>query len=159
VTEHFFTTWDGARLFFRAWLPGRPASKALVLFHRGHEHSGRFHDTVERLNLPEFAIFAWDTRGHGRSPGDRGWAESFACLTRDADCFVRHISREHGIPVDNFTVLAHSIGAVLAAAWVHDYAPPIRAMALASPAFRVKLYVARSVFPAPSACFSEKGVR
>ena len=28
-----------------------------------------------------------------------------------------------------------------AAAWVHDYAPPIRAMILAVPAFRVKLYV------------------
>src|SRR5262249_47237978 len=27
------------------------------------------------------------------------------------------------------------------AAWAHDYAPPIRAMVLASPAFRVKLYV------------------
>jgi alpha-beta hydrolase superfamily lysophospholipase len=141
VTEHFFTTWDGVRLFFRAWLPERPASKALVLFHRGHEHSGRFEEIVQRLDLPDFAIFAWDARGHGRSPGDRGWAQSFACLIRDADCFVKHVSREYGIPLNNFAVLAHSIGAVLAAAWVHDYAPPIRAMALASPAFRVKLYV------------------
>ncbi|TIQ39830.1 MAG: alpha/beta hydrolase, partial [Mesorhizobium sp.] len=29
----------------------------------------------------------------------------------------------------------------LAAAWVHDYAPKLRAMVLASPAFSVKLYV------------------
>ena len=38
-------------------------------------------------------------------------------------------------------VLAHSVGAVSVAAWVHDYAPPIRAMILATPAFRVRLYV------------------
>jgi hypothetical protein len=38
-------------------------------------------------------------------------------------------------------VIAQSVGAVLAAAWVHDYAPPIRALVLASPAFSVKLYV------------------
>ena len=38
-------------------------------------------------------------------------------------------------------VLAHSVGAVIAAAWVHDYAPPIRGLILAAPAFRVKLYV------------------
>jgi hypothetical protein len=38
-------------------------------------------------------------------------------------------------------VLAQSVGAVLAATWVHDYAPPIRALVLASPAFKVKLYV------------------
>jgi SAM-dependent methyltransferase len=33
------------------------------------------------------------------------------------------------------------VGAVTAAAWVHDYAPPIRGLILAVPAFRVKLYV------------------
>ena len=38
-------------------------------------------------------------------------------------------------------VLAHSLAAVSVAAWVHDYAPPIRAMILATAAFHVKLYV------------------
>ncbi|WP_350649985.1 alpha/beta hydrolase, partial [Pseudomonas sp. HY13-MNA-CIBAN-0226] len=33
------------------------------------------------------------------------------------------------------------VGAVIAATWVHDYAPKIRALVLASPAFKVKLYV------------------
>jgi esterase/lipase len=38
-------------------------------------------------------------------------------------------------------VIAQSVGAVLAATWAHDYAPGIRALVLASPAFKVKLYV------------------
>ena len=38
-------------------------------------------------------------------------------------------------------VIAQSVGAVLVAAWAHDYAPKIRCMVLASPAFKVKLYV------------------
>ena len=38
-------------------------------------------------------------------------------------------------------LLAQSVGAVLIATWVHDYAPKIRCMVLASPAFKVKLYV------------------
>jgi alpha-beta hydrolase superfamily lysophospholipase len=140
MTGHFFTTWDGARLFYRCWLPTEPASKAIVLFHRGHEHSGRFEELARHL-ASEFAVFAYDARGHGRSPGDRGWAPSFACLVRDADTFVRHVSAAYGIPVGNMAVLAHSIGAVVAATWVHDYGPPVRAMVLASPAFRVKMYV------------------
>lgn len=37
--------------------------------------------------------------------------------------------------------MAQSVGAVLAATWVHDYAPPLRALCLASPAFDIKLYV------------------
>ena len=41
--------------------------------------------------------------------------------------------------------MAHSVGAVIAAAWLHDYAPPVRGMILATPAFRVKLYVPGAV--------------
>ncbi|HEY2018705.1 MAG TPA: bifunctional alpha/beta hydrolase/class I SAM-dependent methyltransferase [Bryobacteraceae bacterium] len=146
MTEQFFTTWDGTRLFYRVWQPAAPAAqphqqKALLLFHRGHEHSGRFEEVARRLGSPDFAVFAYDARGHGRSPGDRGWAESFASLVRDADCFLRHIGSKYGILPENTAVVAHSIGAVLAATWLHDYAPPIRALVLASPAFRVKLYV------------------
>src|SRR4030095_17176883 len=38
-------------------------------------------------------------------------------------------------------VLAHSLVAVTVTAWVHDYAPPRRAMILATAAFHGKLYV------------------
>src|SRR5207302_6588364 len=55
--------------------------------------------------------------------------------------WVRHLSATHGIAPSDTVVLAHSLGAVIATAWVHDYAPPIRGLILATPAFRVKLYV------------------
>lgn len=141
LTERFFTTWDGTNLFYRAWRPSRSSDRALVLFHRGHEHSGRFQELVERLDLEDFWIFAWDQRGHGRSPGERGWAESLSAVLKDADGFVRHLSREYSIPIYNMTALGYSVGSVLVAAWVHDYAPPLRAMVLGTPAFRVKLYI------------------
>ena len=38
-------------------------------------------------------------------------------------------------------ILAQSVGSVIVAAWVHDYAPKIRCMVLVAPAFKVKLYV------------------
>ena len=72
ASEHTFALPEGTELFYRAWLPAQPADKALVLFHRGHEHSGRLQDVVEQLKLDNVACFAWDARGHGRSPGERG---------------------------------------------------------------------------------------
>src|SRR5215510_13986721 len=140
-TEHSFRSWDGSALFYRQWPAQQSSRSALVLLHRGHEHSGRLHDLVEQLNLPDCAIFAWDARGHGRSPGGRGDAPSFGALVRDLDCFARHIAAAHGIPAARMAVVASSLGAVIATAWVHDYAPPLRALVLAAPAFRVKLYV------------------
>src|SRR5215475_2741241 len=141
VTERPFLSWDGAELFYRSWVPNKATDKALLLFHRGHEHSGRWQETVDSLDLDDIAIFAWDARGHGRSAGDRGAAKSLHDVIKDVDAFARHVSEKFGIPVENMIVLAHSLAAVTVAAWVHDYAPPIRAMILATAAFRVKLYV------------------
>lgn len=144
-SEHTLTLWDGVKLFYRAFLPKTPTTKALVLFHRGHEHSERWQETVAALDLDDVAVFAWDQRGHGQSPGERGAAPSLACVIQDAEEFVRHLVAAHQIAIEDTIVLAHSVGAVIAAAWVHDYAPPVRGMILATPAFRVKLYVPLAV--------------
>jgi alpha-beta hydrolase superfamily lysophospholipase/SAM-dependent methyltransferase len=136
---------DGTELFYRAWLPDARPRAALVLLHRGHEHSGRFADLVQALGLTDTAVFAWDARGHGRSPGDRGYAPSFARIVRDLDEFVRHVCRTHGLAIEDVVALGHSVGAVAVAAWVHDHAPRVRAMVLVTPALRVRLYVPLAV--------------
>jgi len=143
--EKQFTTHDGTELFYRHWPATQPTevagNKAIVLFHRGHEHSGRLQHVVDELDLPGFACFAWDARGHGRSPGPRGDSPSFAASVKDMDGFIRHVSATYGIPMQNIVVLAQSVGAVLASTWAHDYAPQVRGMVLVAPAFKVKLYV------------------
>lgn len=144
-SEHLFKTWDDSELFYRSWAGSGQPRRALVLFHRGHEHSARWQEFVDSLGIEDLAIFAWDARGHGQSPGPRGSAESLSAVVKDVDAFVRHISATHAIPMEEIIVLAHSVGAVSVAAWVHDYAPKIRAMILATPAFRVKLYVPLAV--------------
>src|SRR6266480_1603503 len=141
AAERTFTSWDGAELFYRSWIPNKATDKALLLFHRGHEHSGRWQETVDSLDLDDIAIFAWDARGHGRSAGDRGAAKSLHDVIKDVDAFARHVSEKFGIPIENMIVLAHSLAAVAVTAWVHDYAPPIRAMILATAAFHVKPYI------------------
>ncbi len=142
MREASFTSHDGTALFYRTW-PARtgPARGAIVLLHRGHEHGGRMAHLVDELGLDDFAFYAWDARGHGRSPGQRGHAPSFAHIVRDLDSFIRHVNEAEGVPMDRIAVVAQSVGAVVAATWVHDYAPDIRALVLASPAFDVKLYV------------------
>ena len=140
--ENTFEAVDGSQIFYRRWpATGSSGDRALILLHRGHEHSGRLQYLADELDLPEYSIFAWDARGHGRSPGKRGHAPSVGTLVKDLDAFARHIALQYGIPAENLAVIGQSIGSVLAAAWAHDYAPRIRALVLAAPAFRIKLYV------------------
>jgi len=141
ATEKTFTSWDGAELFYRSWIPNKATGKALLLFHRGHEHSGRWQEIVDSLGLDDLAILAWDARGHGNSPGDRGAAKALRDVIKDVDVFMRHVSETFSIPIENMIVLAHSLAVVTVTAWIHDYAPPIRAMILATAAFHVKLYI------------------
>jgi alpha-beta hydrolase superfamily lysophospholipase len=142
VEERSFVTFDGLELFYRHW-PSAAADRrgAVILLHRGHEHSGRVTHLADELDLPDFDVFAWDARGHGRSPGERGYAPSFATLIRDLQAFCDHIAVGHGIAPENVAVVGQSVGAVVAAAWAHDYAPQIRCMVLASPAFSIRLYI------------------
>src|SRR5213592_2822089 len=72
VEERYFTTSDGIHLFYRYWPAiNGPTAGAVGLFHRGHEHSGRLAHVVDELDLPGFAMFAWDAYGHGRYTEER----------------------------------------------------------------------------------------
>jgi len=142
--ERSFSAPDGTSLFYRYWPAandGPHEPRAVILLHRGHEHSGRMQHIVDELNMPGYCMFAWDARGHGRSPLKPDDRPALGTFVKDLDTFARHVSSVYGIEMENIAIVAQSVGSVLAATWVHDYAPLIRCMVLAAPAFQVKLYV------------------
>ncbi len=141
MEEHYFAAQDGVRLFFRYWPASGHRKGAILLLHRGHEHSGRVAHLADELNLPDYAIFALDARAHGRSGGEQGAKTTMSSFVQDLDDFVRFLGVSFDTGDEDLAIVAQSIGAVIAAAWVHDYAPGLRCLVLASPAFRVKLYV------------------
>lgn len=138
--ENTFKSFDDQKIFYRHWEATQPAAqRAIVLLHRGHEHSARVAHVVEEMNMPDTPFFAWDARGCGRTEGTRGYAPSFMTLVYDLEGFVKHIHQTYQIPIENIIVIAQSVGAVTASTWVHDFAPKIRALILAAPAFSVDL--------------------
>ena len=133
---------DGTELFFRHAVPAHGAPKGgVVLLHRGHEHGGRAMHVAEESGLDAFAFYAPDQRGHGRSRGARGDAPDVATLAADLERLVRHIEEVDGIAAHDIAVVGQSFGALVAATWVHDYAPRLRALVLAAPAFDIDLRV------------------
>jgi alpha-beta hydrolase superfamily lysophospholipase/SAM-dependent methyltransferase len=142
--ESGFSCRDGTRLFYRYWSPQLTTDRsprALIYLHRGHEHSGRVQRLLEALSEPQDWAFAWDARGHGYSPGERGDAPDFKTLVCDFDAFVAHICCTFQITHAQIALVANSVGAVIAATWLHDYAPRIRGVVMAAAAFEINLYV------------------
>ena len=147
--ESCYNAYDGTAIYYRYWLTMpleaiKEASQPLrqvILLHRGHEHSGRLAELGEQFAKAGYQVFAWDARGNGRSGGIKDHAESVTELERDLDGFVQLVMGQTGIAIEDTLIVASSIGAVLAAAWVHDYAPNIRGMILGTPALSIRLYL------------------
>ena len=70
AAEHHFASHDNMPLFYRAWLPDDTIARGVILLHRGHEYSGRWDEADPGpVHVLAPRSFAWDARGHGRSPG------------------------------------------------------------------------------------------
>ncbi len=140
-TQYAFRSWDGVELFYRAWGAPRETSRAVIVLHRGHEHSGRVAQLVEGLDLPESLAFSYDMRGHGQSPGERGYADDYDCWVKDLNAFINHVRDHHGVALQDMAIVANSVGAMNAVTWIHDYGVRVRCLVLAAPAFRIRLYM------------------
>ena len=108
--ETSFQSHDGTELYYRHWPAVTAAARprAVIMFHRGHEHSGRLAHLPDELGLEDFAFFAWDARGYGRSPGPRGDSPGYEVSVRDVDCFVRHVAATHGLTLAHPVEHCHS---------------------------------------------------
>lgn len=107
----------GLALFYQWWRPDTVPRIAVAIIHGICEHSGRYPKIVSGLVPRGHAVYGFDHRGHGRSPGRRGHVGSWGEYRGDVDAFIRTVAaREPGRPIH---LLAHSMGALVAL----DYLP------------------------------------
>ncbi len=91
----------GLSLYYQRWRPETTQARAvIVLLHGDFAHSGWY------LNLPTYevprgyAVYAFDRRGWGRSPGQRGYIHSWSEHLDDLDAFLQRVrAQEPGRPI------------------------------------------------------------
>ena len=107
---------DGLTLATRRWTPHARPKAAVVIVHGIGEHSGRYAHVAAHLLLHDYAVYAFDLRGHGRSEGHpRVYVASFDEYVSDLDCFLADVRKEHRGPL---FLLGHSMGGGIAALYV-----------------------------------------
>jgi alpha-beta hydrolase superfamily lysophospholipase len=128
----WLTMADGQRLFLRDW-PCAPAAAGVLFVHGLGEHSGRYAQLAQWFQQRGYAVRAYDQRGHGRTPGQRG-------ALRQADDLLQDLAMVYADYANSLPqpplLLGHSMGGLVALRAVLDgrIAPP--ALILSSPALR-----------------------
>lgn len=139
--NHFEINWkshDGLTLFVQGWEPDATPLKAVVcLVHGLGEHTGRYVHVAEAFAKEGYALFAADIRGHGKSEGLKGHADSVEILMQDVDLLLEQASvRYPGIPV---ILYGHSLGGILALHYGLKRKPNVKGVLVTSPALHSSL--------------------
>jgi alpha-beta hydrolase superfamily lysophospholipase len=114
--EFWYDGAGGARLYCRSGgTPGAPRAVVISLHGLG-DHSGLYPMVAEALAPHGIAVYSPDLRGNGRSPGPRGYIDSWADLREDLRRLVQRTRAElPGVPL---FLLGNSLGGLV----VLDYA-------------------------------------
>lgn len=86
--EGTFSGANGLELYYQSWHPQTAARAVIVIVHGHGAHSGIFPRMVEYLNQQDFVVYGFDLRGHGRSPGQRGYINNWAEYRQDLGTFL-----------------------------------------------------------------------
>ncbi len=118
MREQMIETEGGPKLFMRSWRAER-AQAVVVIVHGFKSHSGYYDWPAAQLTERGFAVYAFDLRGHGKSEGERLYAEKMTDFTGDVHAIVSIARTENpGLPV---FVLGHSAGGVISCMYVLDH--------------------------------------
>jgi alpha-beta hydrolase superfamily lysophospholipase len=101
-------TTGGINLYYQAWHPDGTVRGVLAIVHGLGGHSGLYMNIVHQLIPKNFAIYGLDLRGNGKSPGQRGYINSWSEYYDDIGNFVKFIIREN--PEIAIFLLGHSLG-------------------------------------------------
>lgn len=126
-----FVTHDGLRLYRQSWLPENKARANVLFVHGIGEHSGRYQNLVDWFGPKGYAMHGFDHRGHGKSPGARGFIQGWSDFREDVRVFVEFVEHEYGGPPT--ILLGHSMGALIVLDYGLHYGSGLKALVASAP--------------------------
>ena len=138
-TSHFtLNAPDGQQIACYRWSSESVTPRAVVqIEHGAAEHAGRYGRVAERLVAAGYEVFANDHRAHGRTAdqfGTFGVARpgGWSAIIDDVHLLTQHITHElPGLPV---VLFGHSMGSMIAQAYVQRWGGELGALVLSGTA-------------------------
>ena len=108
-----FKAADGTSLQARAWSATSEPQSVVAVVHGYAEHIGRYAHVAAFLAQRGHAVYGYDQRGHGRSPGRRAYVDAFGTYVGDLVAFLDHVRDQ--VPGRPLFLLGHSMGGAVSA--------------------------------------------
>jgi alpha-beta hydrolase superfamily lysophospholipase len=129
-------------LYAEQFLPPGPPRGVVVVTHGYAEHCGRYRELANVIVGAGWAALTYDVRGHGQSPGTRGFIDRFDAYLEDlaaVQAAARKLAPE-GAPL---VLLGHSHGGLITLRALCDERPPqhVKAAIVSSPYLGLRLAV------------------
>ena len=113
----------------------------MLVVHGYAEHSERYEQTASWFAARGFAVHAYDQRGHGRSEGVRCHVDRFEQYLDDLAVVLDAVHEEAaGLPI---TLVGHSMGGLVACAFLADRRPAVANAVLSGPALSLGSGISR----------------
>lgn len=128
-------------LYAEQFLPAGTPKGVVVITHGYAEHCGRYRELAHVIVRAGWAALSYDVRGHGQSPGVRGYIDRFEAYLDDLAA-IQAAARTL-VPADApMVLLGHSHGSLIVLRALCDEHPPaVTAAIVSSPYLALKLAV------------------
>ncbi|MEJ7597504.1 MAG: lysophospholipase [Kofleriaceae bacterium] len=123
-----------ASLYAEQFTPAGTAKGVVVISHGYAEHCGRYRELANVIVAAGWLAISYDVRGHGQSPGERGYIERFGTYVDDLRAVIAHARTLVPDPT-RLVLLGHSHGSLITLRALCDERPPQCTAAIVSSPF------------------------
>jgi len=124
-----------ANLYYQAWLPETDPKAVLLVVHGLAEHSGRYMNVVNHVVPLDYAVYALDHIGHGKSEGQRVFVARFEDFITSLKIYFDQVRQWQ--PRKPIFLLGHSMGGLIGARYLLDYQAELAGAVLSGPAVKL----------------------
>lgn len=129
--EDQFSVDDDLVLFCQSWQPEDAVQAVVIVVHGFGDHSSRFDNIVQFMAPRGIAVYCFDQRGHGRSPGQRGHIDDFGQFRTDLQAFRRYVEAQQ--PQQPLFLLGQSMGGLIVLNYALTYPQGLQGVLALSP--------------------------
>jgi alpha-beta hydrolase superfamily lysophospholipase len=130
-----------AGLYTESFRPAGQPTGIVVVTHGYADHCGRYREVAHVIVKAGWAALTYDCRGHGQSPGQRGYIDRFSTYLTDFAAIQAAARHQFGDALP-MVLLGHSHGSLITLrALAGDQPPKVAAAIVSSPFLALRLQV------------------